>query len=267
MVSIYQAAGGREGLTRLAEAWHRRVLADSIVGHAFEHGFRPDHTRRLAAYWAEALGGPARYSQLLGSESLVVHLHSGNGVHAEMDERAIDCFDLALADTGLIHEPLRTTLHDYFAWATTSMSRYPDPDDVVPDDLQVPLWGWDGPITSVRPATRQRELVEQYFDGFRASDHARILATLTDDVVWAIHGHRETRGIAEFDSEIENPAFVGSPALDVHRVLEDGNVVVAAGEGHGETVEHGPFRFAFNDLFTFRDGRIARVDSYVVPLP
>ena len=27
------------------------------------------------------------------------------------------------------------------------------------------------------------------------------------------------------------------------------------------------FRFAFNDLFTFRDGLIARVDSYVVPLP
>jgi ketosteroid isomerase-like protein len=32
-------------------------------------------------------------------------------------------------------------------------------------------------------------------------------------------------------------------------------------------VEHGPFRFAFNDLFTFRDGLIARVDSYVAPLP
>lgn len=30
---------------------------------------------------------------------------------------------------------------------------------------------------------------------------------------------------------------------------------------------HGPFRFAFNDLFTFRDGLIARVDSYLVALP
>jgi ketosteroid isomerase-like protein len=115
--------------------------------------------------------------------------------------------------------------------------------------------------------TSQRHLVEEYFAGFRASDHPRILATLTDDVAWVIHGHRTTHGKAEFDGEIENPAFTGSPGLDVQRVLEDGPVVVTTGEGRGVSVGHGPFRFAFNDLFTFRDGLIARIDSYVVPLP
>ncbi|MCO8269666.1 nuclear transport factor 2 family protein [Actinoplanes sp. TRM 88003] len=115
--------------------------------------------------------------------------------------------------------------------------------------------------------TVQRDLVAQYFEGFRTSDHARILATLTDDVEWVIHGHRITHGKHDFDGEIENPAFTGSPALDVQRVYEDGATVVTTGEGRGATVEHGPFRFAFNDLFTFRDGLIARVDSYVVPLP
>lgn len=64
-----------------------------------------------------------------------------------------------------------------------------------------------------------------------------------------------------------NPAFTGSPALDVQRVFQDGPVVVATGEGSGVIRDHGPFRFAFNDLFTFRDGLVARVDSYVVPLP
>lgn len=115
--------------------------------------------------------------------------------------------------------------------------------------------------------TTQRDLVAEYFDGFRSSDHQRILATLTDDVEWVIHGHRITRGKAEFDSEIENPAFVGSPELDVQRVYEDGAIVIVTGEGRGAMVDHGPFRFAFNDLFTFRDALIARVDSYVVPLP
>ncbi|TDO37384.1 nuclear transport factor 2 family protein [Paractinoplanes brasiliensis] len=115
--------------------------------------------------------------------------------------------------------------------------------------------------------TPQQNLVADYFEGFRSSDHPRILATLTDDVEWVIHGHRTTHGKAEFDSEIENPAFEGSPALDVQRVYEDGAVVVTTGEGRGVSVGHGPFRFAFNDVFTFRDGRIARVDSYVVPLP
>jgi uncharacterized protein len=116
-------------------------------------------------------------------------------------------------------------------------------------------------------ADTQRTVVEKYFTGFRTSDHPSILATLADDVEWVIHGHRTTRGKTEFDREIENPAFSGSPDLDVQRVYEDGPVVVTTGEGRGVSVDHGPFRFAFNDLFTFRDGLIARVDSYVVPLP
>ena len=113
----------------------------------------------------------------------------------------------------------------------------------------------------------RRETVETYLDGFRASDHAKVLATLTDDVVWAIHGHRTTRGRDEFDEEIENPEFVGSPLLTVDRTFEDGDVVVTTGEGRGAHREHGPFRFGFSDVFTFRGDLIARVDSYVVPLP
>ena len=50
MQSVYEAAGREDGLLRLAEAWHARVLADEVVSHAFSHGFRPDHSERLAAY-------------------------------------------------------------------------------------------------------------------------------------------------------------------------------------------------------------------------
>ena len=55
--TLYVAAGGAEGLLRLASAWHARVMADEVVSHAFSHGFHPEHTQRLAAYWAEALEG------------------------------------------------------------------------------------------------------------------------------------------------------------------------------------------------------------------
>ncbi len=145
MQSVYDAAGGIEGFSRLAHAWHERVLADAVVSHAFSHGFREDHTARLAAYWAEALGGPADYSQKYGDESSVVRLHSGNGAHHEMDRRAISCFDQALADVGLTGEPLRTVLRDYFVWATSvSMTRYHASADEVPIGLAIPHWSWDG---------------------------------------------------------------------------------------------------------------------------
>lgn len=146
MQSVYGAAGGDEGLLRLAEAWHSRVMADEVVSHAFSHGFHPQHSERLAAYWAEALGGPNRYSATCGDETSVVRMHSGNGPHEEMDRRAIACFDLALQDVGLAaDEPLRTALHGYFAWAvTTTMSRYQESADDVPEGLSIPRWSWDG---------------------------------------------------------------------------------------------------------------------------
>ena len=99
--SLFEASGGMDGMRRLAAAWHARVMADEVVSHAFSHGFHPQHTDRLAAYWAEALGGPAAYSPTYGDETSVVRMHSGNGVHDEMDRRAIACFDAALADAGL----------------------------------------------------------------------------------------------------------------------------------------------------------------------
>jgi hemoglobin len=133
-------------MLRLAQAWHERVLADEVVSHAFSHGFRADHTDRLAAYLAEALGGPANYSTDYGDETSVVRLHSGNGTHEEMDRRGIACFSQALEDVGIPPDAeLGQVLHRYFAWATTTtMARYHESADDVPDGLKMPHWSWDG---------------------------------------------------------------------------------------------------------------------------
>ncbi len=145
MQSVYEAAGGSEGLLRLAGAWHSRVMADDIVSHAFSHGFHPQHNERLAAYWAEALGGPATYSDTYGDETTVVRIHSGNGPHEEMDRRAITCFEQAMQDAGLeAAGPLRQVLHDYFAWATTTTMSHYHAADEVPEGMSIPRWSWDG---------------------------------------------------------------------------------------------------------------------------
>jgi hemoglobin len=146
MPSVFEAAGGHDGLFRLAEAWHERVLADAVVSHAFSHGFHPQHTERLAAYWGEALGGPADFSERYGDESSVVRMHSGNGAHEEMDRHAIACFEAALHDVGLTSDVrLAGALREYFAWATTTtMARYPSSPDDVPAGMAIPRWTWDG---------------------------------------------------------------------------------------------------------------------------
>jgi hemoglobin len=150
--SIYDAAGGQPAFIALAHAWHARCLADPVVSHAFSHGYHPQHAERLAAYWAEALGGPADYSRSMGDQSGVLRMHSGNGEHQEMDERAQLCFAQALDDADLPADlRLRSTLKAYFSWATQAMAAHPDSADDVPQGLAIVRWSWDGPVEPPAP--------------------------------------------------------------------------------------------------------------------
>ena len=113
----------------------------------------------------------------------------------------------------------------------------------------------------------QIAVVERYFDGFRRSDHAAILACLTEDVVWDLPGYKSLSGKEAFDQEIEGEAFEGRPTLTVDRLVEDGNTVVAIGTGAGSLRSGGTHRFAFCTVLTFIGLLICRVESYVVALP
>ena len=112
----------------------------------------------------------------------------------------------------------------------------------------------------------RKDAVASYFEGFRTGDHERILALLTDDVVWDLPGFRHLAGKEEFDGEIENPAFEGQPELDVDRMVEEGDTVVAIGSGEASFAGGAPKNFIYRDAFPFRGDLIARVESYLVPL-
>ncbi|HEX2063587.1 MAG TPA: nuclear transport factor 2 family protein [Acidimicrobiales bacterium] len=112
----------------------------------------------------------------------------------------------------------------------------------------------------------RKAVVERYFEGWRRLDHEQILACLTEDVVWNIVGYRHLEGLASYDAEIENPEFVGAPHLEVDRVVEEGDVVVATGTGAATRADGGRFHFAFCDVFVFSGELVRRRESYVVPL-
>jgi uncharacterized protein len=110
--------------------------------------------------------------------------------------------------------------------------------------------------------TENKRTVERYMDGFRKSDHAQILACLTDDVVWELPGAYHHTGKDAFDREIENDAFVGSPAITVTRLTEENDVVVAEGSVRSERKAGGIMNGVFCDVFVMRGGKIERLISY-----
>jgi uncharacterized protein len=110
----------------------------------------------------------------------------------------------------------------------------------------------------------RKDKICTYFDGFRASDHAKILALLTEEVVWDIYGHRRLEGKEAFGGEIENAGLVGSRELIVDRLIEEGDTIAVPYLGKVERNDGGRFSFAATDVFTFDGDLISHVESYVV---
>jgi uncharacterized protein len=112
----------------------------------------------------------------------------------------------------------------------------------------------------------RKAIVEKYIDGFRRSDHAAILSCLTDEVVWELHGYTTLQGKDAFEAEIENDAFEGSPTLNIDRLIEEGDSVVAVGAGTAAKKGGDALEFVFCDVFTFSGDLISRLETYQVNL-
>jgi ketosteroid isomerase-like protein len=66
--------------------------------------------------------------------------------------------------------------------------------------------------------TENKRTVDKYMDGFRKSDHARILSCLMDDIEWEIPGAFHLIGKDAFDEEIENEGRRGLDGPQLMRV-------------------------------------------------
>ncbi|MDT4939354.1 MAG: hemoglobin [Pseudonocardiales bacterium] len=144
--TLYEYAGGDAAFLALARAHHERCLADPELNHPFSHpGQHPQHIERLAAYWAEVLGGPPRFSQSMSDHSAMLHMHSGNGDMSDLGRRFVACFLAAADDAGLPPDAeFRGALRDYMTWAVIEVNAYPDEPIAVPAHLPMPRWTWAG---------------------------------------------------------------------------------------------------------------------------
>jgi hemoglobin len=143
--SLYEFAGGQEAFLALAAATHERCLQDPELNHPFSHHVRPQHTEHLAAYWAEVLGGPARYSASLGGHSGMLSIHAGEGAPEDMGDRFEACFVQAMDDAELPDDPeFRKAMQAYMHWATREVNSYAPPGTEVKPDQPMPRWSWDG---------------------------------------------------------------------------------------------------------------------------
>jgi uncharacterized protein len=114
--------------------------------------------------------------------------------------------------------------------------------------------------------SRNKETIERYLDGFRRTDHEQILDCLTDDIKWTVFGAFYLEGKDAYDAAIEGPGFAGSPDLQVVRMVEEGDTVMAELVGRVPQQDGSVQRLSMAEVFSMRDGLICERRAWVIPL-
>lgn len=108
----------------------------------------------------------------------------------------------------------------------------------------------------------QKQRVECYIDGFRQGAPAKVLAQLTEDVIWRLHGCQTITGKAAFSADITNDEFVSIPDLQIHTCIEDGARIAIVGSGQLPAAQGEARSFTFSEIFLFRDDLICEIDTF-----
>lgn len=141
--TLYEWAGGREGLGRMIDAFYDRVEADDLLSPLFPGGVTGDHRRHVTTWWSEVFGGPADYTEQRGGYERMVAKHRDLGISPEQRFRFATLMSAAADDARLPDDPeFRSALVAYLEWGTRLAFANSQPGAPVVEHAPVPRWGW-----------------------------------------------------------------------------------------------------------------------------
>jgi hemoglobin len=145
MPSLYEHAGGEEGLHRLEDTFYRSVLADPILSPLFGGG-QPQHVDNLTAFTAESFGGSDRFSRELGFQHLI-DVHRGLHITEEQRQRFVQLYLAALDVAAMPPDPeFREAVREHveFGSQVAMQNSHAERDGELHPLREVPRWTWPG---------------------------------------------------------------------------------------------------------------------------
>lgn len=145
MPTLFEFAGGQEGLHRLEEIFYANVLTDPLLRPLFGAG-KPEHVDHLTAFTAESFGGPDRFSRELGFAHLIA-VHRGLRITEDQRQRFIDLYMQALDDAGMPPDPaFRQAVREHveFGTAVALQNSHASTEEELHPLREVPRWTWPG---------------------------------------------------------------------------------------------------------------------------
>lgn len=145
MATLFEHAGGEEGLHRLEQIFYDSVLADPLLQPLFGDG-QAQHVEHLTMFTAETFGGPDRFTRELGFDHLI-EVHRGLGITEEQRRRFVELYMAALDAAGMPEdEPFREAVREHVEFGTqVAMQNSNAGSEAELHPLrEVPRWTWTG---------------------------------------------------------------------------------------------------------------------------
>ncbi|MGO9907010.1 MAG: group II truncated hemoglobin [Solirubrobacteraceae bacterium] len=141
--TLYERAGGDEGLHLLEEIFYAKARADEVLKHVFTKPV-PTHVEHLTWFTAESFGGPNRFSRELGFQYLIdVHRHLN--ITDEQRDRFISVNLESLDEAGLpTDERFRKAVQEHveFGAHVAQQNSHAQTDAELHPIREVPIWTW-----------------------------------------------------------------------------------------------------------------------------
>ncbi|MGW3769820.1 group II truncated hemoglobin [Actinomadura verrucosospora] len=147
METLFEHAGGHEGLRRFIDLFYSSLLADPLLQPLFGQG-QPTHVDRLTAFTAETFGGPDTFTREMGGFSHLIDVHRHLKITEEQRLRFVELYMAAADATGLPADaPFRQALREHVEFGTEVAMRnsHARTDDELHPLREVPRWDWPTP--------------------------------------------------------------------------------------------------------------------------
>ncbi|HEY0692124.1 MAG TPA: group II truncated hemoglobin [Kribbella sp.] len=147
MESLYEHAGGHEGIHHFVDIFYSSVLADPVLQPLFGAG-HPEHVTRLTAFDSESFGGPDTFSTDLGGFAGLIAAHRDLRITEEQRLRFVELYLAAADKAGLPDDqPFRQALREHveFGSHVAVQNSHATTDAELHPLREVPTWDWPQP--------------------------------------------------------------------------------------------------------------------------
>jgi hemoglobin len=145
MSTLFQHAGGEQGLHRLEQTFYDSVLRDPLLQPLFGAG-QAKHVEHLTMFTAESFGGPDRFSRELGFAHLIA-VHRGLKITEAQRARFVDLYMAALDAAGMPDDaPFRDAVREHVVFGShvAMQNSHAKSEAELHPLREVPRWTWPG---------------------------------------------------------------------------------------------------------------------------